>query len=184
RSGGVTLDDLATVVPAEVTRLAAFISHQQHPSVYDGIRDANRDRTVLSGQEPRDQRDPQLMSILFATNRVVKIDNFGHIGTESFTSERSLEKLTFGSVLVRVPENHQIGIIERPWDLTVWGVTVARRERSTDHFVFRGMRTLGEEEFVQLLKTDRRSGALVFVHGYANTFDDAVFRAAQVAWDT
>jgi esterase/lipase superfamily enzyme len=183
KSRGVTFNDLATVVPDEVTRLARSVGHRQHPTVHDGISTLKRDPSVLSGQDLRDTHDRRLMSILFATNRIVRTDDFGHLTNESFTSERNLE-LTFGSALIRVPENHRLGIIERPWEYTVWDMTFRREERPEDHFVFRGMRTLNRDEFVRLLRADQRSGVLVFVHGYNMTFADAAFRAAQLAWDT
>jgi esterase/lipase superfamily enzyme len=52
-----------------------------------------------------------------------------------------------------------------------------------NNFVVRGISSLERGQFVELLRRDRRDTALVFVHGYRNSFDDGAFRLAQIVWD-
>jgi hypothetical protein len=85
-------------------------------------------------------KDPRVVPILYATNRVLKTDAASKV--PQFSSERS-QNITFGSAAVRVPEKHKIGAVERPWEFTVFGVTLWRaEERDTDHFTLPEVKVL------------------------------------------
>jgi esterase/lipase superfamily enzyme len=94
--------------------------------------------------------------------------------------------LTLGRCIVSVPiARHVRGEMERP---TWW--TLDWRDWSEDperHFVIVDRGILGEQNFwsgVQEQADHVPDGeALLFIHGYNVTFDDAVIRTAQLAWD-
>jgi len=91
---------------------------------------------------------------------------------------------------VTVPkEGRDKGSIPRPeWDLIVARFALRDEDRSRDFTLF-AVDVLQEQDFVrearQKLSGARRfpGQAFVFVHGYFVTFDDALFRAAQIAHD-
>ena len=90
----------------------------------------------------------------------------------------------YGSAVVRVPEAHSIGSIERPTDLTIFGFTVWRTdEDEKKHFTIKSVEGLSREDFVSTMENSGLHGAMVFVHGFNTTFDDAIFRTAQIAYD-
>lgn len=51
------------------------------------------------------------------------------------------------------------------------------------NFVLRGITSFERDEFIEFLRGDKRDTALVFGHGYRNSFDDGAFRLAQIVWD-
>jgi pimeloyl-ACP methyl ester carboxylesterase len=57
-------------------------------------------------------------------------------------------------------------------------------ERKADHFTRSPLQMLTGEEFVQSLRDRQESSALVYVHGFATKFDDALYRLAQIKFDT
>ncbi|MEM8885899.1 MAG: alpha/beta hydrolase, partial [Planctomycetota bacterium] len=83
-----------------------------------------------------------------------------------------------GICTVSIPENRDDGEIPRP----LFGLP-----DPAEHFVVEGVEVLDEAAFRQRLaaragRTPRKE-ALLFVHGYNNTFNDALFRCAQIAHD-
>ena len=131
-------------------------------------------------------KDPRVVPILYATNRVRKMDAPDKF--PRFSSERS-PTLTFGSALVRVPENHVFGTVDRPGEKTYWFIFTEREEeRAKDHFTLPDVRVLTKQEFLRSIHDSQTNGqtssALLFVHGFNTNFEDAIFRLAQIKWDT
>jgi esterase/lipase superfamily enzyme len=62
--------------------------------------------------------------------------------------------------------------------LTIW----QGEETDKDHFRLRKVKVLSQSEFAESISNE--SSALVFVHGYNTPFEDALFRLAQIVWDT
>jgi esterase/lipase superfamily enzyme len=79
-------------------------------------------------------------------------------------SARPGSALVFGEVEIAVPESHAIGTIAS---------TFTRGEN----------KTLSLEEWKATLLANREWGALVFIHGFNVDFTEALFRAAQIAYD-
>lgn len=101
-------------------------------------------------------------------------------------------KLTLGQALVTVPKSHVQPTIERPWVIKVPYFDVTLYEEAEDpdkHFTMKELKTQTREEFLALVrerlaKSERyKDHALVFVHGYNTTFDNGIFRTAQIAYD-
>jgi esterase/lipase superfamily enzyme len=59
---------------------------------------------------------------------------------------------------------------------------VYEREDDKDHFRIRSLTAFSREQFVQNLRDNSKS-VLLFIHGYNVPFQDAIFKAAQIAYD-
>jgi hypothetical protein len=115
--------------------------------------------------------DPRVMSVLFATNRVLKLNNARQFPI--FSSERS-PYLTFGTAAVRVPDNHHQGELKRPGlDLVLllgFFIVKTEAERPADHFILTDLRVESEEDFVRAINDSGATSALLFVHGFNTSF--------------
>lgn len=101
-------------------------------------------------------------------------------------------RLELGRALVSVPKAHEVPQIERPWAITIPYFRVKIYEEKEDpkkHFTMQELKTLSEAELLALVKerlaksARYKDHAFVFVHGYNTSFDYAVYRAAQIAYD-
>jgi esterase/lipase superfamily enzyme len=109
----------------------------------------------------------------------------------SYGSDRG-HHLELGRAFVTVPKLHEVPQIERPWALRIPYFNVTVYEQAEDpnkHFTMQEIKKLSKEGFLDLVRK-RLAGsqrfkdqALVFVHGYNTSFDNAVYRTAQIAYD-
>jgi esterase/lipase superfamily enzyme/tetratricopeptide (TPR) repeat protein len=109
----------------------------------------------------------------------------------SYGSDRG-HRLELGRALVTVPKAHEVPQIERPWALRIPYFNVTIYEEAEDpnkHFTLQEIKKLSKEDLLKLVR-QRLAGskrfkdqALVFVHGYNTSFDNAVYRTAQIAYD-
>lgn len=125
-----------------------------------------------------DDDDGVVYPVWFGTNRKPAVGG-------GFTHERN-EVTTLGRVLVHIPAAHRVGEIGSSWwtrikrlDLRDDRVRVQRVEpRDRDAFF---------SELQAAVQAARDGGdvphALVFLHGYRNSFEDAAIRAAQLGHD-
>lgn len=130
------------------------------------------------------------VDVFFGTDRKREADRskFGR-AVAAFGTGRSTQ-LNLGKAVVTVPkEGREKGAIPRPeWDLIVARFSLREEDLSRDFTVF-AVDVMNKNDFVrearQKLAGSRRfeGQAFVFVHGYFVTFDDALFRAAQIAHD-
>ncbi|MGC4052081.1 MAG: alpha/beta fold hydrolase [Paludibaculum sp.] len=92
-------------------------------------------------------------------------------------------ELAYGAVRVSIPRDHRMGELEGP--------SIFKLEFSPDqtkHIVVVGRPLLGAQAAVfnqirQDLKEGKEPTALVFVHGFATSFQDAARRTAQLSYD-
>jgi esterase/lipase superfamily enzyme len=100
--------------------------------------------------------------------------------------------LELGRALVTVPKLHEVPDVERPWAIRIPYFDVTIYEQAEDprkHFTMKEIKKLSKEDFLSLVRqrlggsTLYKDQALVFVHGYNTTFDNAVYRTAQIAYD-
>jgi esterase/lipase superfamily enzyme len=115
--------------------------------------------------------------VFFATDRDRK-------GWALFGEGRSrTERLTFGQCVVSIPDGHKRGELERPWNLWI----VSLPENPAGHIVIQTRSELDTEGFYTAfntaIDTAPEHSAFVFIHGYNVSFDDAIRRTAQLAWD-
>lgn len=111
-------------------------------------------------------------------NRLDLKDGIQHYGSAE------TRELKYGVCDVSIPRKHKLGKLERPNALerfVSWPASVDR------HYIIENAGELSEADFladlIARLNEKSKKQALLFIHGYANTFDDAAYRAAQLAWD-
>jgi len=100
----------------------------------------------------------------------------------AYGGEREAKKqLHLGRIDVSIPRDHHPGNVERPTIWTFW------REDPDKHFVIVKATEQGYDEFYTQVRDvvgrSARHEAFVFVHGFNVTFESAVYRTAQVAYD-
>ncbi len=101
------------------------------------------------------------------------------------------DRLVVGRSYVTVPHiARDKGSIQRPWQVGVLNVSFyAQKEDPRRHFTLGSFEPMDQATFArlgneQLAKAVRNPGqALVFVHGFNSTFEDALYRTAQLAYD-
>ena len=105
------------------------------------------------------------VDVYYATNRVSTGDTYG---------VKAGEALQFGVAKVNVPKRHATGQID-----------VASDSRADTHKFFRilNQKTFDAESFKKSIQTHSTKEVLVFIHGFNVRFQDAVFRASQIAYD-
>ena len=125
-----------------------------------------------------------LIDIMFATVR--KLDtskSSAEKGEGVFSGERS-EALSFGRARVGVPKGHKLGHLELPRGFSLFGYQLWGEETDpAKHFVMLGVQSLTPDQWDSLVDSIGPHEALIFVHGFNNTFEDGVFRFAQIAVD-
>ncbi|NOY67281.1 MAG: alpha/beta hydrolase [Gammaproteobacteria bacterium] len=126
-----------------------------------------------------------VQKVYFATNRLKTGDTDPN---NYFGGQRSeLNKgMAYGVCEVTIPVGmHKFGQLERP-------AFFFMKENAKQHIVLDGLEVLGWDRFLQNInehvgdKNDKSSwsnDAFVFIHGYNVTFDKAVRRTAQIAYD-
>ena len=106
-------------------------------------------------------------------------------------NELRAHRLELGRALVTIPKNHKVPKIERPWALHLWyfGDVFELTEDPKEHFTLQEIKTLSKSGFLALVR-ERLAAAnrfknhiIVFVHGYNTSFDNALYRTAQIAND-
>jgi esterase/lipase superfamily enzyme len=160
----------------------------------EGARSAARNRSA----PPSDAW--QVVPVFYGTDRVrvprqaiPTVQPAAHDGAERLDyGPGRAGRLELGQALVTVPKVHQVPAIERPWvyripltDIVIY----AEKEDPALHFTLQEVQALSREDFLALVRqrleqSSQYAGhALVFVHGYNTTFDYALYRTAQIAYD-
>ncbi|MGC2350601.1 MAG: alpha/beta hydrolase [Methylocella sp.] len=97
---------------------------------------------------------------------------------EMFSGERA-QTLDFADIVVSIPPVHQPGKVEDPHQIP--------GNPATDFVTLKADyndRTEALATFRRLVRTTPKKQVLVFVHGFNNHFEDAVFRFAQIVHDS
>jgi esterase/lipase superfamily enzyme/nucleoid DNA-binding protein len=119
-----------------------------------------------------------LVRVFYGTDR---LETGKKDASDYYGSDRG-SGLRFGMCAVTVPKDHRIGQLESP---SIWKLEF--REDPAKHVVLKEVTPLPPEDFYAQLKSgigeSGRKEALVFVHGFNVTFEDAVRRTAQIAYD-
>jgi esterase/lipase superfamily enzyme len=128
-----------------------------------------------------------LVPVFFGTDREEQPDP----KRLQFNAERG-RRLELGQAMVTVPKSHQVPNLERPWVVKIpyFDVTIYEEAEDPDkHFTMLKINKLPEAEFLKLAReriaaSNRyKDHAIVFVHGYNTSFDHALYRTAQIAYD-
>lgn len=138
------------------------------------------ERAVVAGKVVRRGGEAKLSSVVnvyYATDRNVE----GALPRVSYGSTRSA--VTYGISRVSIPPKHQTGQLEAPPGL----VRIRFLEDPTKHVLMLDVRPTSKDAFFRELdarvRGSRKSEAFIFVHGFNVTFEDAVRRTGQMAFD-
>ncbi|MBI3533440.1 MAG: alpha/beta hydrolase [Burkholderiales bacterium] len=120
----------------------------------------------------------KVVKVFFGTDR--KLVSSASSPRDFFASDRG-GAISYGNCEVSIPRDHKIGELETP--------SFLRRyfENPAKHVVLLRLNLRSRNEFMSDLNSTiaekKTNSALVFVHGYNNTFEDAARRTAQIAHD-
>lgn len=128
-----------------------------------------------------------VVPVFYGTDRTVEPDPTRlHYG-----SERG-HKLQLGRAMITVPTAHKVPNIERPWVVEIPYFKVKLYEEKEDpakHFTVQEIASLTKEQMLALVRERLATSAafkdhaIVFVHGFNTSFDNAIYRTAQIAYD-
>jgi esterase/lipase superfamily enzyme len=125
-----------------------------------------------------------MVKVYFATDRLPSGTNgpSNYFGAEW---NKEGDHLFTGYVTVSIPPSHKEGNVERPFKFWV----IERSEDPKKHFVLTELKSMQGNDFYGTLREEyaqrppEKRSALVFIHGFNVTFDDAAYRTAQLAYD-
>ncbi len=135
----------------------------------------------------KDDKDWNVVPVYFGTDRN-RVPNDKRL---DYGSDRA-RRLELGRALVTVPKAHQVPQIERPWAITIpyFNYNIyQQKEDPKKHFTMEELKSLSEADLLALVKERLKNSArykdhaFVFVHGYNTSFDYAIYRTAQIAYD-
>lgn len=129
---------------------------------------------------PPESTEATLYSLWFGTNRKPK--NLQDL-SQGFSGERD-RQLHYGTCQVAVPKSHKIGSTGSPfWQRLLTFTDDRLKLKSESLKFFQENNFWGEiQKALQANQPDERS-ALVFIHGFNVSFEDAALRAAQIGVD-
>lgn len=116
--------------------------------------------------------------LFYGTNRELlpKKDEIIQYGPSSGT-------LQYGFCDVHIPKGHIQGELERPGKFIIFDLP----ENEKKHVVVKMISSCSTDDFKKMFKENLNQSpehhALLFIHGYNNSFEDAARRTAQIAWD-
>lgn len=122
-----------------------------------------------------------LQEIFYATNRQAAVDQQGLY----FTGERSLQQqLTYGKATISFPAGHQRFQIESPL------LSLSFFEDAEEHVLIKSVAKISQSDFFTKINSHPRSAddpwddsIIVYIHGFNVSFNNAVLRAGQLAFD-
>jgi esterase/lipase superfamily enzyme len=142
---------------------------------------------VAAAGAAEEQKDWDVVPVFYGTDRAVE-PNAQRL---MFGSDRG-RRLQLGQAFVTVPKVHQVPQVERPWAVKIpyFDVTIyEQKEDPKQHFTIKEIKALTKEQLLALVKARLKPSqrfkdhAIVFVHGYNTSFDNALYRTAQIAYD-
>lgn len=124
-------------------------------------------------------------TVFFGTNRAIDETS----KTLNFTDKRT-DELKTGLANISVPMRRKLGTIKRPLIISFAGYAILKQvEDPKKHFIILELLKLEQKEFCQLaieklIEAERfENSAFLFIHGFNVTFENALFRTAQLAHD-
>lgn len=143
--------------------------------------------SAVTTSEVTGSKDWDLVPVFYGTDRArsdkpKRLDYDGNRG----------RRLELGHAMVSVPKSHQVPNIERPWAVRIPYFNVTIYEEAEDpkkHFVLQEIKALSRADFLKVVRQRLANSktfkdqAFVFVHGFNTSFENGVYRTAQIAYD-
>jgi esterase/lipase superfamily enzyme len=162
--------DIFRFTPAIRGRYRVLVANTNSSPITVSIRT----NTARGGVEQ--VRDYATVRVLYATNRQTTASASTPYGTDPSAD------VSYGYSDVSIPRDHRLGELEAP---SIWRLEF--REDPEKHVVVLTTRQEAAGAFYRRvgdrLSQSAKREALVFVHGFNETFEDAVKRTAQIAYD-
>lgn len=145
-------------------------------------------RTRSAGDALEGTDDWDVVPVFYGTDRARETEKDKRIVYGSARAKR----LEIGRALVTVPKVHEVPNIERPWVYRLPFTSIVVYEEAENpkkHFTLRRVEALTEARLLAIVRQrlaeskEFKEHALVFVHGFNTSFDFAVYRTAQMAYD-
>jgi esterase/lipase superfamily enzyme len=154
----------------------------RNTSDVDGEVQVSVDRSKGNQGPPRPAANFAQIRVFYATNR--KKGPSSENGATYLGERDEADRLSYGNVVVSIPRapKHQMGELEGP--------SIFRLEFRGDpnkHVVLQSVSEKSGNEFYreigERVKESPGAEALVFIHGFRTTFEDAARRTAQISYD-
>jgi esterase/lipase superfamily enzyme len=167
------------------TRLIENTRQYQPDPVVTGTLRPREPGGIVERSPPPDRRD--VVQVFYGTDRA-RTDKPNRI---AYGIDRA-RRLELGRAFVTIPTANQARSTARPWSIKRPYLSVTRLDAVEDartHFAVSQIGALTFGEMRDLVaerlsaSKDYKGHALVFIHGYNNDFDHALYRAAQIAYD-
>lgn len=169
---GALRDLLLQDLQAGVARLTLAVSRTraQGPSIHFSVKSAG-------SVDPPPESPQRVYELWFGTNRATVEENGVVIGFSAETSAMT----TLGRCGVTIPDTHRIGEAKPPW----WRrVVFGERPLALESVIEFAPDAFWADLRAKLVPTDvRADDAIVFLHGYNVSFEDAAICAAQIGAD-
>jgi esterase/lipase superfamily enzyme len=167
--------------PAVVLRPSEIVVAAEEPKTVASVVERARSAVL---PDPTRLRDA--IPVFYGTDRA---RSEGTSGID-YTS-RPAHRLEVGRALVVVPRRHQSDLAVRPWAQSLSTADAAEGSGGVDtaRFALADIEVLSQDRLLEgvVIRLARsrqfQDRALVFVHGFNTGFDNAIFRAAQIAYD-
>lgn len=131
--------------------------------------------TRLTSVQPKEQFTRHMLH--FGTDRLLNVDDEGNA---TFGDVRGEDKVTYGIASVSIPHIHKEGGLERPKRrMMIWPPI---DEDPNKHIVIHKLTPLELSDWIRNSRIEEGEG-LLFIHGFNVTFNEAVWRAAQICHD-
>lgn len=139
--------------------------------------------SIFTDEKIKTQNGYIPLSIFWGTNRASSYYTEGlYFTNERYNSVERSEQLRVGRSLVTIPDLHKKGEIERPekW----WKFWKNTTENVNQHIVIHTIDLMDKDKWKSSLQQEStEKEGLLFIHGYNCSFDDAIYRAAQLKFD-
>jgi esterase/lipase superfamily enzyme len=151
--------------------------------------DFNSTLQFIGGRQRRNSEhhhiDGKLFQVFYGTNRLPIDDGNKLVG---YSNNIDTDSLHYGTCNVFIPDKHRPGEISMPWIRKIKRAITLRfddDEKLVLHEMheFESKNLFWENITQKLNSTDCRNEALIYIHGFRNTFEDAAIRAAQLGYD-
>jgi esterase/lipase superfamily enzyme len=170
----------------EETRLSAVmydamktsLAKAKGPLLEDEVFGTLQGAEISGGIVREGTKGARLYTVWYGTNRHPIDPNDSSRG---FSGKRS-DQVRYGTCAVAIPRSHKFGSVGSPW----WKRLLVLTD---DRLKVRELRPQNQEEFFGSLRSAigersvRERQAVLYLHGYNTSFDEAAIRAAQIGFD-
>lgn len=182
-TGGDSAGHASSAPPAEVARPSSTSPWSSSWSGIGGLLGNLTGSIGSGGTLKSDNERPPAgalhVTVYYATDRQYQASSHNY----GWQPNRAAPYLSYGSVLVSIPEKRAPGELPLP----PW-YDIVSSDDAQQYVLIKGTTRLSRADFLATVKArvqaaPERRAAFIYIHGYSNSFDDAARRTAQMAVD-